>query len=158
MPQRGYISQFALQKAFKLMNFQYELDEIDAIFYYVDKDRDAKISYAEFEKAMNRFGESEEAQEQQQREDSRKQLSRKIFGKIIEVLRNEGINYEQAFKSMDLDRDNKISVRDMKKSFLMMNLKVGDGDVTSIVEYLDRDNDGCLNFKEFVAALESAAK
>ena len=52
---------------------------------------------------------------------------------------------ELAFKSIDIDRDNKISVKDLVSSFKMMNLNYNVDDIKNIMKILDKDKDGFLN-------------
>jgi hypothetical protein len=50
-------------------------------------------------------------------------VTRTVFKRINDVLGNEGIDRESAFKSLDIDQDNKIGARDLSQAFLLMNLK-----------------------------------
>ena len=97
-----------------MMRFEYEPEEVDAIFQYVDRDKDSRISYSEFKQAITEFkdleDEAQKEEENNNNSDPREDLTRNIFQRINEVLKNENIDRLQAFKSIDLDRDNLVGV------------------------------------------------
>ena len=82
-------------------------------------------------------------------------LAKDIFKKIKDVLKNENIDDFTAFKSIDLDRDKKIGLSDMQKAFTLMNLKYSTEQVKSMIQFLDKDEDGYLSFQEFQYALNN---
>jgi Ca2+-binding EF-hand superfamily protein len=57
--------------------------------------------------------------------------------KIKSVLLNEKIDYEMAFKTMDIDRDNYLSLEDFKISFIMMNIKISPDQLENLIFFLD---------------------
>ena len=78
--------------------------------------------------------------------EEKRNMAIEAFNRISKVMKNEKIDVLKAFSSLDIVRVGKISHQDLVKSFIMMNLEYKKGKILNIMEVVDTDNDGFLNF------------
>ncbi|KRX04584.1 hypothetical protein PPERSA_04399 [Pseudocohnilembus persalinus] len=77
------------------------------------------------------------------------QLKTKLFSKIHLVLKRQQIDLEDAFESMDIDGDGKISFKDFYQSLKLMNIPNNLQEIQKIFNLCDKDNDKYLSLQEF---------
>jgi Ca2+-binding EF-hand superfamily protein len=58
--------------------------------------------------------------------------------------------YRRTFNEFDKDGDGRITKEELKKVLAVVNPDISDINVDSIISAVDNNNDGCLDFNEFL--------
>jgi len=76
-----------------------------------------------------------------------------VLGMLVNTLpREELYSLTQTFNAMDLDHEGFISMDELKKAFLKSQIKLSDKEINAIIERIDNDKNGKLNYSEFLMA------
>jgi len=141
----GRISMDEFKTMFRQMRFQLSEIQIRALMKELDTDENGMISYYEFLKAFsNKTGYkvvSLEAEIEQTCEKLRSKLSQ------------TGVALHTFFDNID-DRDTgKIPKAEFKRSIGRINNDITSVEITNLAEYMDKDKDGYISYKEFEALM-----
>jgi len=67
---------------------------------------------------------------------------------MTDLAKNEEF-LKAAFKGYDLNSDGRVTVKEFRRIMIRTG-KMSDGDIEKMIEKADVDNDGCIDFKEFI--------
>ena len=139
-----------------------EIEEYRLAFDMVDKDGSGCINVKEFKKMLKNLGQkmtTEEVEELIHKYDTDK--SGEIdFNEYISYMKKIKIREEvleddiviRAFQSFDVDKDNVISIQEFRHILCDLgNSRFTHEECDEIFKRADLDNDGVLNYREFVA-------
>jgi calcium-dependent protein kinase len=76
-----------------------------------------------------------------------------VLGMLANSLpRDELINLTKTFNAMDLDHEGFISMEELKKAFQKSQINLSDQEINNIIERIDNDKNGKLNYSEYLIA------
>lgn len=141
---------------------------IAEIFERVDKNKDGKISWDEFAKAIRAFSPRMTSKEIDEmfREldlDGNGQIDAKEFASCLEVegngeKNNEEVVMRKAFDLFDFNGDGKISASEIHVVLKRLGEKYTMGKCIAMVKAVDIDGDGFVSFEEFKTMMNSKKK
>ncbi|CAL9228225.1 unnamed protein product [Arabidopsis halleri] len=122
----GSIDASELNVAMRSLGFEMNNEQINELMAEVDKNKSGAIDFEEFVHMMTtKFGERESIDE-----------------------------LSKAFKIIDHDNNGKISPRDIKVIAKELGENFTDNDIEEMIEEADRDEDGEVNFEEFMKMMK----
>jgi Ca2+-binding EF-hand superfamily protein len=83
-----------------------------------------------------------------------RRLARALRNDLGEVLAKSGLDLEKAFVAFDADGDGGISMDEFRAGMRSLQLDLSEGQIDELIETIDQDGDGQLDYKEFVAQFE----
>ena len=82
-------------------------------------------------------------------------ILKKVFEKIHKVAQHDGVSVHKLYKSLDIDKDGRLSSGDFFKSFKMMKLQMSKEESDLLVLSLDSKGSGFVMFEDFEKAYGS---
>ncbi|XP_037703771.1 calmodulin-like [Choloepus didactylus] len=117
-----------LGAVFKTLGYHLSEAELKSLIQAVDKDGDGVINFQEFLEAM---------------------------AKRLEAVGSEPEALREAFRVFDLNNDGRISVAELKQAVTNMGMEISEEEVDEMVREVDTDQDGHVDYEEFVRMLTS---
>jgi len=132
-------------------------------FALFDKDKDGRISKLELKEMFKALGQTpsdQDISDMVREVDSTKQGNIGLADFIGMMTRRrkelaieEDDDIQQAFKAFDLNKDGFIDGSELKTVLERLGEKLTESEVADIIKDADKDNDGKLNFNEFLSMM-----
>lgn len=141
----GQISPDELKIGLQALKIQYNGkqisdDEIDKLCVVLDQDNDGCISYDEF---VAQFGATP-------RQSGREALGN-MSKEVQDIIRKNKSSLRKIFYTFDEDGDGSISAAELRHGLNSLNLDVSAAQVKEMIEVLDANRDGSIDWNEFQA-------
>ena len=121
----GSISNDELKKVFKKLGSNPTDDQIQAMIKRVDVNGDGEIDFEEF----------------------------LVMMKMNQQFNDPDKDFRDAFKTMDTDGDGTISKKELSDLFIKLGQKLSDEEIQSMMDVVDTDKSGAIDFEEFKAMM-----
>jgi len=153
----------------QMFNFNLSPDEIGALLTYFDRNHDGRISYLEFVNVMEGHAPPDEAPLQggqanrgvpsfsttYQDYGQGQQLGLgEVQGLMREKLYEDYTSMRDAFLALDTDRSGAIDAAEFGVVLRNHNMNLSAQDLNQLTASLDLNNDGMINYGEFVQAMQ----
>ena len=129
-----------------------KLADLREAFEQYDKDKDGVISIKELGELMTKLGQAPTETELQDMINEVDVDGNEFIGLMARRMRDTDTEEElmEAFKVFDRDGNNFITNAELKHVMLALGEKVTDEEVDEMIREADTNNDGCINYDEFV--------
>lgn len=138
-----------------------QLREIRNAFDVFDKDHSGNISRAELAEVMKSLGQNPTSEElddviKEVDLDNDGSIGFNEFVKMMEVeLQRSDKALIDAFKVLDENGDGFVTLQELKRIVIVTCPQITDDELKQMIDDLDTDKDGKINYEEFINAMQS---
>ncbi|KAA3676622.1 calmodulin [Paragonimus westermani] len=135
------------------------MSDVDALiqeFDRLDRNRDGKLSVDEIRSMMHMIGfKINQAEKFMQKHDKNKDgtMSREEYAAAVRTVKPAKIRaarVRQLFRQADRDHSGLVNAAELKNILANLNCQIAERDVDLWIDDYDRNNDGQLNYEEFI--------
>ena len=145
-----FLTKRQFKKCIEAMGFEFDSDDLKGITKKLDKKDKGKIYYALFVKYA-KIGDDDDDSGDDGREVDVDDLALMVRKELRRVTKsNSGPpKVRKTFEEFDRDGNGSLSPREFKKALTRMDFKFKTDEQDRLIDYLDSDGDGRIDFKEF---------